>query len=414
MDGMKKKAFLLLTMFLTAVFVLSGGIGGTYAEASETSAAEISGTLVRESDGYYYYYIDGVKQTGWQTITQDGVENTYYFFGTAGSQPAGSAAVGLQLIGSYRYYFSNEGVMQTGWKTISGKKYYFYKETEAQPVGTAAVGLRLIGKYRYYFSSEGVMQTGWQTINGKKYYFVKTKTKSTYGQALVGLKKIGNYRYYFSSTGVMQTGKKKISGSLYYFKSNGRARTGWFTVGSKLYYANSNGKLKKNTTYQSVTFTKNGYAKSNTASKLKIKCMKIVSSITTSSMTKAQKLKACWNYMTNRSRWSYRTIYLSSYTSGWQRTVAYNMLTSGSGNCYSFACAFAALAHEVGYTPYVVVGRVSGTRDGASDGLTRHCWVKINGCYYDPEAYFAGWWTGCYGVSTYSIRHTIIGTYKFI
>ncbi|MCD7716461.1 MAG: hypothetical protein LUI39_08420, partial [Lachnospiraceae bacterium] len=118
MDGMKKKAFLLLTMFLTAVFVLSGGIGGTYAEASETSAAEISGTLVRESDGHYYYYIDGVKQTGWQTITQDGVENTYYFFGTAGSQPAGSAAVGLQLIGSYRYYFSNEGVMQTGWQTI--------------------------------------------------------------------------------------------------------------------------------------------------------------------------------------------------------------------------------------------------------------------------------------------------------
>ncbi|MCD7767135.1 MAG: hypothetical protein LUH53_11600 [Lachnospiraceae bacterium] len=368
MTGMKKKTFLLLTMFLTAIFVLSGGIGGTCAEAAETSAAASTGTLVKESDGYYYYYVDGVRQTGWQTVTKDGVENTYYFFGTAETQPVGSAAVGLQLIGSYRYYFSSTGVMQTGWKTISGKKYYFYK----------------------------------------------TSTSAKYGRAAVGLVKIGSYRYYFSSAGVMQTGKKNINGSLYYFKSNGRARTGWFTVGSKLYYGNSNGKLKKNTTYQSVTFTKNGYAKSNTASKLKIKCMKIVSSITTSSMTKAQKLKACWNYMTNRSRWSYRTIYLSSYSSGWQRTVAYNMLTSGSGNCYSFACAFAALAHEVGYTPYVVVGRVSGTRDGASDGLTRHCWVKINGLYYDPEAYFAGWWTGCYGVSTYSIRHTIIGTYKFI
>ena len=25
----------------------------------------------------------------------------------------------------------------------------------------------------------------------------------------------------------------------------------------------------------------------------------------------------------------------------------------------------------------------------AADGYTRHCWVRINGCYYDPELYWA-------------------------
>lgn len=50
-----------------------------------------------------------------------------------------------------------------------------------------------------------------------------------------------------------------------------------------------------------------------------------------------------------------------------------------------YACAFAALAREIGYDPYVVCGRVPGTRDGAGDGFTRHSWVIINGLHYDPE-----------------------------
>lgn len=42
----------------------------------------------------------------------------------------------------------------------------------------------------------------------------------------------------------------------------------------------------------------------------------------------------------------------------------------------------------------MICGRVPGSRDGAADGFTRHCWVKINGLYYDPEAQYAGWMTG--------------------
>ena len=44
----------------------------------------------------------------------------------------------------------------------------------------------------------------------------------------------------------------------------------------------------------------------------------------------------------------------------------------------------------------MICGRVPGSRDGAADGFTRHCWVKINGLYYDPEAQYAGWMKGVY------------------
>lgn len=31
------------------------------------------------------------------------------------------------------------------------------------------------------------------------------------------------------------------------------------------------------------------------------------------------------------------------------------MLVSGGGDCYGFACTFAAMAREIGYNPYVVL-----------------------------------------------------------
>lgn len=75
--------------------------------------------------------------------------------------------------------------------------------------------------------------------------------------------------------------------------------------------------------------------------------------------------------------------------------------------CFRYAGIFAALAREIGYTPYMICGRVPGSRDGAADGFTRHCWVEINGLYYDPEAQYAGWMTGVYGYDYYPISHQI-------
>mgnify|MGYP000626898601 FL=1 len=65
------------------------------------------------------------------------------------------------------------------------------------------------------------------------------------------------------------------------------------------------------------------------------------------------------------------------------------------------------LTKEIGDRPVVICGRVSGRRDHASDGMTRHSWVQIGGRNYDPEGQFAGWARGIYGSAGYRVRHSI-------
>ena len=203
---------------------------------------------------------------------------------------------------------------------------------------------------------------------------------------------------------------KSISGNiqkLYYVNKKGQAIKGFFKIGNKLYRGDIKGRLTKNKTVANVTFNSKGYAKNDLNAKLKMKLMTIISRITTTEMSKSEKLYSCWRYLTSSGNFYYSTYWPDLNKKGWQREVAYNMLTTGGGDCYGFACTFAAMARELGYNPYVVLGRVSGTRDGAADGLTRHGWVMIDGAYYDPEAQFAGWYRGVYGNGSYDINHTI-------
>ncbi|MFR5151057.1 MAG: transglutaminase-like domain-containing protein [Ruminococcus sp.] len=205
-----------------------------------------------------------------------------------------------------------------------------------------------------------------------------------------------------SKSKIVQVGKK-----LYYVNKKGQAIKGFFKIGNKLYRGDIKGRLTKNKTVANVTFNSKGYAKNDLNAKLKMKLMTIISRITTTEMSKSEKLYSCWRYLTSSGNFYYSTYWPDLNKKGWQREVAYNMLTTGGGDCYGFACTFAAMARELGYNPYVVLGRVSGTRDGAADGLTRHGWVMIDGAYYDPEAQFAGWYRGVYGNGSYDINHTI-------
>ena len=124
-------------------------------------------------------------------------------------------------------------------------------------------------------------------------------------------------------------------------------------------------------------------------------------------MTQSQKLYACWRYVVSDGGFYYGGPDPNLDESGWARNEALRMFNTGVGNCYGFSCIFAALAREIGYTPYMICGRVPGTRDCAADGFTRHCWVEIDGLYYDPEAHYAGWMSGVCGYDYYPIAHQI-------
>ena len=236
------------------------------------------------------------------------------------------------------------------------------------------------------------------------------------GKIATGSCKINGTYYIFDESGKLIRPKKSrlvtVQKKIYYVNKKGRAVRGWFTQKNKLYYANKNGSVKRNTTYKGITLLKSGAAKKDTASKLKILTMQIIKEITTNKMTKDEKLRKCWNYMTGGS-FRYMGKYPNFGKKGWQRETAYNMLTTHSGNCYSYACAFAALADEVGYKSYVICGRVPGNRDGSGDGYTRHAWVRINGCYYDPEAHYAGWARGIYGYGAYPMGHSVQSDVRF-
>lgn len=249
------------------------------------------------------------------------------------------------------------------------------------------------GKYYYYYKGKR-LRNRWKVINGKRYYFTAG------GSAAVGSRNVNGVRYIFNAKGQLAKNGKttlvKVGEKSFLANAKGRPLTGWQIYKNKLYYANSKGMVLKNAKKDGITLTKTGAAKSDVNTYLKIKTMTIVKSITNDKMTKSQKLNACWKYVVG-GNFYYASVYPNLGQSGWQRSLALNMLNSKGGNCYGFACTFAALAAEIGYEPYVICGRVTGTRDGAADGYTRHAWVMINGLHYDPEAQYAGWAKGFYG-----------------
>ena len=266
---------------------------------------------------------------------------------------------------------------------------------KAAAVSTEKKGLKLRdnGKYYYYVNGKR-LRNSWKVIKGKRYYFTAG------GSAATGYRKINGVKYIFNAKGQFaKTGKTtlvKVGEKSYLADAKGRPLTGWQIYKNKLYYANSKGMVLKNTTKDGIKFSKTGAAKNSVSTKLKMKTMALVKSITNDSMSQSQKLKACWNYVVG-GNFYYASIYPNLSQNYWQRSLALNMLNTKGGNCYGFACVFAALAKKVGYEPYVICGRVVGTRDGAADGYTRHSWVMINGLHYDPEAQFAGWARGIYG-----------------
>ncbi len=108
-----------------------------------------------------------------------------------------------------KYYYYKNGVKQTGWKEIKGKRYYFNAKGVMQTEWTK------VGKNWYYLGQNGVAQTGWKKIDGSWFYFSKK------GVAQVGWRKIGKKWYYFDEKGTMVIGQKVIQGKLHDFKTNG-------------------------------------------------------------------------------------------------------------------------------------------------------------------------------------------------
>lgn len=225
------------------------------------------------------------------------------------------------------------------------------------------------GKYQYYSKGKPVTST-WKTVKGKRYYF----DEKGYA-AIGGAKEIKGKYYIFSDKGVLLKPSKskvyKLKRGVYYVNKKGQpAGTGWCLVGKKLYKVGKSGKCVTGKTVDGIKLTATGAAKDNTASRLKIAVMKKLSKLTNDGMSKKQKLRKCFQYCLSRG-WQVSAEPKDIGKKGWMQRCALRMITREKGECFSFACAFAAFAYELGYKP--VVRGVPKT----------HAYVLIDGKAYD-------------------------------
>ncbi len=270
---------------------------------------------------------------------------------------------------------------------------------------------KIRGKY-YYFENGKKLTNQWKDVTFKRasgnvtrrYYFKKS------GAAVTHWIQLDGYTYVFNSVGMLRkssVNKLYTVGSYQYCPDRyGRCQTGWLIVDGKLYFANSLGRIVKNRTIKGVTFKASKMVE-DTAGQLKLRQMQIVRSLTKDSMSQRDKLYACWTWLTSSANFSYVVRNLDLENPLWPKISALNMLNTHMGDCISFASALAAMASELGYKPIMIYGRVPGSVDGAADGFTTHCWVLINGQFYDPEGQFAGWNKGVFGLSSYPFAYQV-------
>lgn len=174
------------------------------------------------TDGAWYYYKNGVRETGWF------LENdTWYFLGDDGAM-----LTSWQYIGTKWYYLDNSGAMLTGWQTIDGKEYRFGDN------GALFTGWQLIDGKWHYFGQNGIMSIGWEVIGGVWYYFDASGVMQT------DWKSINGTWYYFGDSGAMHTEWAYINNAWYYFDANGKMQTGWICIEEAWYYLNENGAMQ--------------------------------------------------------------------------------------------------------------------------------------------------------------------------
>lgn len=285
------------------------------------------------------------------------------------------------------------------WVTYKGHKYWY--NSRGKMVKDAII--KLNGKF-YCFDERGRLMTSRFIRKGTKVYFANSK-----GQFLTGWRKINKKQFYFSERGRALPGIRTIRKKKYCFSYRGEMLTGWQIVDGKKYYFNpKTGVMLKNRTIDGTKINFKGEAPLNKSELLELKCQEIVGQITNDSMSRSDKIRSCYNYMVSHSNFSYMTWRDYSYYDDWDVDYAYEMLTSHMGNCYNFAAAFAHLTKAAGCDATIVRGRIHGTRDGAGDGFTRHCWTIVDGLCYDTELAFVGE-ASVYGNGSYPLTCQING-----
>lgn len=198
------------------------------------------------------------------------------------------------------------------------------------------------------------------------------------------------HRYHTGENGALQAGWTELEGQTYFFYSTGAMATGWTTLGEDIYYFDADGVMARDAVINGCLVgsdgklqkTLNEEGKGQQAAYVE----SILASIITPEMTEEEKLAACYNYIVNNS--SYKRTY-ETPTGDWTGTFGLELLSTGQGNCYRFASAYASLLKGLGYDARVATGQIGSSRGG----LAPHGWTEVcigdTWYVFDTEMQFA-------------------------
>ena len=158
-----------------------------------------------------------------------------------------------------------------------------------------------------------------------------------------------------------------------------------------MYYAVSSGKMLRNADWNTLHFGNDcKYSSGNATIDQYVDA--IIAEKTNSSMSREEKLRACYSYVSYHSANYYPNnnhVPRGQDCSLWAETYMLRLISNGKGNCYCFASEFYYLARRLGYWQ---ARAVSG---GIYARNSDHGWVEIeqDGTVYlcDPRADYSNY-----------------------
>ncbi len=188
---------------------------------------------------------------------------------------------------------------------------------------------------------------------------------------------------------------------------------GFCLIGTALYYVESDGSIARNTSINGFSFADDGRYTSGDA-QLDALMQQVLGDIITEDMERMDMLRAVYLYCTDLF-YVGGNIY-DAGTTDWIIPEAYGILSTGRGNCYSFAAAFCSLSRALGFDTTAV----SGFYRSGSDGAQHHAWTQMilgdegDPYIFDPQ--LQNNFVGVYGDydSFYMIPHNQLYRYGYI
>ena len=404
----------MMTLLKQTVFVSGKAYTGYYMDNAgilykvSNGAAEPETGIMGVGAAYYSSQANGVMKLSKQTVFVAGKIYTGYYLDNGNEMY--SVKVGIRTLktgvlkAGTKYYNYKTGKMLTlskktlyvsgkvysGYYMDSGKKMYHVKKgTQTLKTGTLKAGtkyysyntgmLRKLSKQTLYV--KGKAYTGYYMDSKKKMYSVKKGTQTLLNAMLDAGTKYYSYKEKKTLTlsaqtlyvnGKVYTGYYLDSGNMMYSVSGGNFTLVNTTLNAGTEYYSYNARELQALSVQTVyVYGKAMEGMSAESLATLQRAQAVVAGITNDSMTKEEKLKVCFDYVRTYPESRPRMPHYKGMD--WPVIYADDMFVRGTGNCCSYAAAFAYMAKAIGYEEVYCCN---------SGG---HGWAEIDGLVYDPE-----------------------------